>query len=48
MNINYGIMQGRLSKKIDNKIQAFPEKNWKNEFEKANKLGLKYLEWTLD
>ena len=41
-------MQGRLSKIIDNKIQSFPEKNWKIEFKKANKLGLKLIEWTLD
>ena len=26
MKFNYGIMQGRLSKIIGNKIQAFPEK----------------------
>ena len=41
-------MQGRLSKIIDNKIQSFPEKYWKIEFKKANKLGLKSIEWTLD
>lgn len=44
----YGIMQGRLSKIIKNKIQCFPEKNWKLEFPKAKKLGLKSIEWTLD
>ena len=48
MKFNYGIMQGRLSKIIGNKIQAFPEKYWKSEFSKANKLGLKSIEWTLD
>lgn len=48
MKFNYGIMQGRLSKKIGNKIQAFPEKNWKIEFSKAKSLGLKSIEWTLD
>ena len=48
MSFNYGIMQGRLSKIIDNKIQAFPEKYWKSEFIKAKKLGLKSIEWTLD
>jgi hypothetical protein len=32
MNFSYGIMQGRLSKIIDNKIQAFPEKYWKQNF----------------
>lgn len=48
MKFNYGVMQGRLSKKIGNKIQAFPEKNWKAEFSKAKSLGLKSIEWTLD
>ena len=48
MKFNYGVMQGRLSKKIGNKIQAFPEKNWKIEFSKAKSLGLKSIEWTLD
>ena len=41
-------MQGRLSKKIGKKIQAFPIKNWKDEFSKAKLLGLKRIEWTLD
>jgi len=48
MNFRYGVMQGRLSKIIDNKIQAFPKKYWRFEFEKAKKLGLKSIEWTLD
>ena len=48
MNYTYGIMQGRLSKIIRNKIQCFPEKNWKLEFSKAKKLGLNSIEWTLD
>ena len=26
MKFNYGVMQGRLSKIVGNKIQAFPEK----------------------
>ena len=41
-------MQGRLSAKIGKKIQAFPSKNWKEEFSKAKSLGLKSIEWTLD
>ncbi len=48
MRYNFGVMQGRLSKKINNKIQAFPEKNWKEEFYSAKKLKLKLIEWTLD
>ena len=41
-------MQGRLSRKVNNKIQAFPEKEWKKEFPRAKKLGLRFIEWTLD
>jgi len=48
MNYQYGVMQGRLSKKIGNKIQAFPKNYWKKEFYKAKVLGLKSIEWTLD
>ncbi len=45
---NLGFMQGRLSPSEKNKIQFFPEKNWEEEFYKANKIGLKKMEWTLD
>ena len=48
MKFKYGVMQGRLSKKVGNKIQAFPEKSWRSEFSKAKALGLKSIEWTLD
>jgi hexulose-6-phosphate isomerase len=48
MKFNFGVMQGRLTKKVNNKIQAFPEKNWKKEFSIAKKLGLKLIEWTVD
>ena len=43
-----GIMQGRLSRKVGNKIQCFPKKNWKKEFYQAKKLKLNFIEWTLD
>ena len=43
-----GFMQGRLSPTENNKIQFFPEKNWKSEFLLASKIGLKNMEWTLD
>ena len=43
-----GVMQGRLSPLIKNKIQAFPEKYWKSEFRKANILNIKMIEWTID
>ena len=45
---NLGIMQGRLSETIGNKIQFFPKKNWKKEFQVAKKIGFNFIEWTLD
>ena len=41
-------MQGRLSKSLTGKIQEFPINTWEKEFELANKLGLRAIEWTLD
>jgi hexulose-6-phosphate isomerase len=41
-------MQGRLSPMINNKIQSFPWKFWKDEFRICNKLNIKKLEWTID
>jgi hexulose-6-phosphate isomerase len=43
-----GIMQGRLSKSLSGKIQEFPAKTWKKEFELANLIGIKKIEWTLN
>ncbi len=48
MKIHYGVMQGRLSPIIGNKIQAFPEKYWEKEFKEIKKVGLNFIEWTLD
>ena len=45
---NLGCMQGRLSTMINNKIQSFPSRYWKEEFSHAKNLGLKFIEWTLD
>ncbi len=45
---NLGIMQGRLLPKINQRIQAFPGDDWPKEFELANFLGIKHLEWTFD
>ena len=39
----FGIMQGRLSPVIKNRIQIFPVKNWKIEFQRAKKLGMNLL-----
>lgn len=41
-------MQGRLSPRVDGKIQAFPWNSWQQEFLKAQELGLTLMEWTLD
>jgi L-ribulose-5-phosphate 3-epimerase len=41
-------MQGRLSAMVDGKIQAFPWEEWREEFSRANALGLTRIEWTID
>ena len=43
-----GFMQGRLSAMVDGKIQAFPWNEWREEFPRANALGLRRIEWTID
>jgi len=48
MKFKIGFMQGRLSSIEGKKIQSFPWKNWKKEFQKGSKLNFEILEWTLD
>jgi L-ribulose-5-phosphate 3-epimerase len=43
-----GFMQGRLSALVEGKIQAFPWDEWREEFSRANALGLGRMEWTID
>ena len=43
-----GIMQGRLSKSINGKIQSFPTDNWENEFKIASEIGYSCIEWVID
>ena len=43
-----GFIQGRLSPKINNQIQAFPWSYWQDEFAIAKEHGFKIIEWTLD
>jgi|TARA_B100001964_G_scaffold216588_1_gene255981 hexulose-6-phosphate isomerase len=43
-----GIMQGRLSKPLNGKIQSFPVNSWENEFYLAKDIGFKSIEWVLD
>jgi hexulose-6-phosphate isomerase len=40
-----GIVQGRLSPPVDGRIQAFPCKTWREEFEKARVVGFDCIEW---
>jgi L-ribulose-5-phosphate 3-epimerase len=47
-SINIGIMQGRLSPKINDSIQAFPQKYWKNEFKIASECNFDSIEWIVD
>ena len=43
-----GIMQGRLSSRIDGKIQAYPASTWQKEFEIAQELGYAAIEWIVE
>ena len=44
---NLAITQGRHLKKINNKIQIFPEKNWIKELKLFKKTKLNYIEWVI-
>jgi len=43
-----GIMQGRLSSRIDGKIQAYPAKTWQKEFAIAKEIGYSAIEWIIE
>lgn len=43
-----GIMQGRLVPPIGNRIQAFPQDRWQDEFPLAAQAGLAAIEWIFD
>jgi hexulose-6-phosphate isomerase len=43
-----GIMQGRLSPRIDGKIQAYPTNTWQKEFEIAQEIGYAAIEWIVE
>ena len=45
---NIGIMQGRLTKSRNDKIQFFPVENWEKEFELAAEIGFNCIEWVID
>ena len=48
MAAKLGIMQGRLSKPLNGKIQSFPTNTWKKEFYVAKEIGFELIEWVLD
>lgn len=43
-----GIMQGRLSPRPQERLQAFPKESWEEEFSLAKKLGLDGIEWIFE
>jgi hexulose-6-phosphate isomerase len=43
-----GIMQGRLSPRIDGKIQAYPATTWQKEFKIAQEIGYAAIEWIVE
>jgi L-ribulose-5-phosphate 3-epimerase len=43
-----GIMQGRLSPRIDGKIQAYPANTWQKEFAIAQEIGYAAIEWIVE
>ena len=43
-----GIMQGRLSPVVGDRIQAFPAATWREEFASARALGIEAIEWVVD
>ena len=45
---DFGIMQGRLLPKYQNRYQAHPLGYWKDEFTIAKEIGLSYIEFILD
>ena len=48
MSVKIGVMQGRLSPIINNKIQQFPWDSWQNEFVTASQFDIRLIEWTID
>ena len=48
MLYQYGVMQGRLSPPESGRFQAFPRTSWREEFTRAKKTGVSYIEWIHD
>ena len=47
-NNSIGIMQGRLSPRYNERYQAFPPDNWKDEFQRAKSIGFDCIEFIYD
>jgi L-ribulose-5-phosphate 3-epimerase len=43
----FGILQGRLSKPVNGKMQEFPINDWDKEFHNLNQIGLSGIEWLI-
>jgi L-ribulose-5-phosphate 3-epimerase len=43
-----GVMQGRLSPRPCDRLQAFPHETWSDEFSIGKRLGFDYLEWIFE
>jgi L-ribulose-5-phosphate 3-epimerase len=43
-----GVMQGRLSPRPGQRLQAFPWNTWRDEFSRAKELGFDFIEWIFE
>ena len=43
-----GIMQGRLSPPVNEKVQVFPWNSWEEEFFQAKEIGLELIDWIVE
>lgn len=48
MTSRIGIMQGRLSPRPPDRLQAFPHRSWRAEFDSAARLGFDAIEWIVE
>jgi hexulose-6-phosphate isomerase len=48
VNSRIGIMQGRLSPRPADRLQAFPHSSWQGEFDAAARLGISAIEWIFE
>jgi L-ribulose-5-phosphate 3-epimerase len=44
----FGVMQGRLSPPENGRFQSFPGSSWRDEFARARRIGLDFIEWIHD